>query len=330
MCELFGHSRQAYYQRSKYNYQEEVKYEILFQHIEKYRKIMPKIGGRKLLWLLERELPEELKMGRDSFFNFLRENGLLVRKRRNRVRTTYSNHWMHKYPNLVKDFTPTGAHQLLVSDITYIQTASGFGYLTLITDAYSRKITGWALGATLESRHSISALKMALGQLPGGVKRVFHHSDRGVQYCSNEYVKILKKKKFSISMTESGDPRDNAIAERVNGILKSEWLNQIKFQSIQEASIQLKEIISIYNEKRPHSSLDMMTPECAHKQSGELKRHWKNYYYNKEKDEKKINSFVLPNEAMEKTLDHCKIKTERGIEPLPVLPNKASGSHYPL
>ena len=292
MCELFGRSRQAYYQRSKYNYQEEVKCEILLQHIEKYRKIMPKIGGRKLLLLLDCELPGELKMGRDLFFNFLRENHLLVRKRKNRVRTTYSNHWMHKYPNLIKGFTPTGAHQLLLGDITYIVTAQGFGYLSLITDAYSRKITGWALGDTLEARHSVSALNMAIEQLPRGIKRVFHHSDRGVQYCSNEYVKILKKRKFRISMTESGNPRDNAIAERVNGILKSEWLNQMKFQSIQEAKSQLEEIIRIYNEKRPHASLDMMTPECAHKQSGELKKHWKNYYYNKEKDEKKINSFV--------------------------------------
>jgi putative transposase len=300
LCELFGRSRQAYYQRSKYNYREEVKYEILLQLIEKHREIMPKIGGRKLLHLIEPELPEELKMGRDSFFDFLRENGLLVRKQKNRVRTTYSNHWMHKYPNLIKGFIPTGAHQLLVGDITYIPTAQGFGYLSLITDGYSRKITGWALGGTLEACHSVNALNMALKQLPRGVKKVFHHSDRGVQYCSNEYVKILKKKKFSISMTESGDPRDNAIAERVNGILKSEWLNQMKFHSIQEASRELEQIIRVYNENRPHSSLDMMTPSDAHGKNGELKKHWKNYYYNKEKDERKINSFVQPNEAMVK------------------------------
>jgi putative transposase len=297
LCELFGRSRQSYYQRSKYNYRQEVKSEILFQFIEKQRKLMPRIGGRKLLRLIEPHLPEELKMGRDSFFDFLRENGLLVRKKRNRVRTTYSNHWMHKYPNLIKGFKPTGPDQLLVGDITYIPTDQGFGYLSLITDAYSRKITGWALGDTLEACHSVSALNMALEQLPRGVKRVYHHSDRGVQYCSNEYVKILKRKKFRISMTESGDPRDNAIAERVNGILKDEWVNQIKFKSIQQASSQLKEIINIYNKKRPHSSLDMITPSDAHKQSGELKRQWKNYYYSKEKDEKKINSFVLPNKT---------------------------------
>jgi transposase InsO family protein len=253
---------------------------------------MPRIGGRKLLRLIEPDLPEELRMGRDSFFDFLRENGFFVRKPRNRVRTTYSNHWMHKYPNLVKDFMPTGANQLWVSDITYILTSEGFIYLSLITDAYSRKIIGWALGDTLQACHSVVALNMAIAQLPRGIKRVFHHSDRGVQYCSNEYVKILNKKKFRISMTESGDPRDNAIAERVNGILKDEWLNQMKLGSIQQASSELREIIRIYNQQRPHSSLDMMTPKEAHNQSGELKKHWKNYYYNKEKDEKKINSFV--------------------------------------
>jgi transposase InsO family protein len=293
-------SRQAYYQRSKYNYREEVKSEILFQLIEKQRKLMPRIGGRKLYRLIEPDLPEELKMGRDSFFDFLRENRLLARKRKNRVRTTYSNHWLHKYPNLIKDFVPTGPHQLLVADITYILTDRGFVYLSLITDAYSRKITGWALGDTLEACHSVMALNMAIDELPRYIKQIFHHSDRGVQYCSNEYVKILKKKHFKISMTESGDPRDNAIAERINGILKDEWLNQLKFNSIEQLSRQLGEVIRIYNEMRPHSSLDMMTPKEAHNQSGELKKHWKNYYYNKEKDEKKINSFVLPSKAMVK------------------------------
>lgn len=292
MCGLFGRSKQAYYKGSKYNYREEVKTEILCQLIEKQRKLMPRIGGRKLLRLIEPGLPEELKMGRDSFFDFLRENGFLARKTRNRVRTTYSNHWMHKYSNLVKDFTPTGPHQLWVSDITYISTAGGFVYLSLITDAYSRKIIGWALGDTLEAIHSVIALNMAIGQLPRDIKEVFHHSDRGVQYCSNEYVKILKKRHFQISMTESGDPRDNAIAERVNGILKDEWFNRMQFNSIGEVSRELCEVIKIYNEKRPHSSLDMMTPKEAHNQSGKLKKHWKNYYYNKEKDEKKINSFV--------------------------------------
>ena len=169
LCELFGRSRQAYYQRTRYNYKQWAKSEILFQLVEKQREMMPRIGGRKLFKIIAGSLPEEMKMGRDSFFDFLRENGLLVRKRKNRVRTTYSNHWLHKYPNLVKEFIPVRPHQLLVSDITYISTNEGFGYLNLITDAYSRKITGWALGETLESRYTVDALKMAIKQMPKGI-----------------------------------------------------------------------------------------------------------------------------------------------------------------
>ena len=300
LCDLFGKSRQAYYQHSKYKYKEEVKAEILFQLVEKERKIMPRIGGRKLLQLIQPRLTGELYMGRDSFFDFLREKELLIRKRRNRVRTTYSNHWLHKYPNLIKGFIPQNAHQLWVSDITYIETDEGFGYLSLITDAYSRKIIGWELGETLEAKHSVKALQMALNQLPKGTDNTIHHSDRGVQYCCDDYVKLLNKNHFQISMTENGDPRENAIAERVNGILKDEWLNQMKLASLEQAANELKQIIKTYNQQRPHGSLDMRTPEYAHNQSGDFKKHWKNYYKNPKKMEQKINNFVLPNKAMAK------------------------------
>lgn len=297
MCELFGKSRQAYYQLSNYNYREEVKTEILLQLIEKERKIMPRIGGRKLLQLIQPHLPEELYLGRDSFFDFLRDNGLLIRKRRNRVKTTYSNHWLRKYPNLIKDFIPAKAHQLWVSDITYIETMEGFGYLSLVTDAYSRKIIGWELGATLEARHTVKALQMALCQLPMG-SNVIHHSDRGVQYCCDDYVKLLNKNHLQISMTENGDPRENAIAERVNGILKAEWLNQMKLASLEKATSELRQIIKTYNQRRPHGSLDMKTPEYAHNQCGNFKKHWKNYYFTAKNESKKINNFVSPNKAM--------------------------------
>jgi transposase InsO family protein len=298
LCDLFGKSRQAYYQHSKYNYREEVKTEILLQLVEKERKIMPRIGGRKLLQRIQPRLPGELCLGRDSFFDFLRDKGLLIRKRRNRVRTTYSNHWLHKYPNLIKGFIPQKAHQHWVSDITYIETAEGFGYLSLITDAYSRKIIGWELGETLEAKHTVKALQMALNQLPKGTVNAIHHSDRGVQYCCDDYVKQLNKNHFQISMTENGDPRENAIAERVNGILKTEWLNQMKLASLVQATNELSQIINTYNQQRPHGSLDMRTPEYAHNQSGDFKKHWKNYYKNANKMEQKINSFVSPNKAM--------------------------------
>lgn len=298
-CDLFGRSRQAYYQRIKYNYKEEVKSEILLQLVEKERKQMPRLGGRKLLLRIQPRLTEELYLGRDLFFDFLRDNSLLVRKRHNRARTTYSNHWLRKYPNLVRDYVPERAHQLWVSDITYIETMEGFGYLSLITDAYSRKIVGWELGENLESRHTVKALEMALKQLPKQVRNLYHHSDRGVQYCCDEYVKLLRKNHIQISMTENGDPRENAIAERVNGILKDEWLSKMKLKTRSEARNQLEQIIRVYNEKRPHCSLDMMTPHDAHKVALTLKKRWKNYYKNNEniKENILINSFIESKET---------------------------------
>ncbi len=242
---------------------------------------MPRMGGRKLLHLIQPTLPEDLYLGRDAFFDFLRENNLLIRRRRYRVRTTWSDHWLRKYPNLIRDFVPDGANQLWVSDITYVQTKEGFGYLSLITDAYSRKIIGWNLDCSLEAKHTVKALQMALKQLPKGVKNLYHHSDRGVQYCCNDYVKLLSKHSLQISMTETGDPLENAIAERINGILKTEWINDISFESIQEAQKRLKQIIYVYNYRRPHDSIDRHTPAVAHSMSGEMKKHWRNYYNKK-------------------------------------------------
>ena len=292
LCGLFGKSRQAYYQRKKYVYSEILKEEIVLQMVEKQRKVMPRVGGRKLLTLLEPALQGELLMGRDRFFDFLRERGLLVRKRRQSTRTTYSNHWLHKYPNLIVGFEPEQAHRLWVSDITYIWTNEGFCFLSLVTDGYSRKIIGWELGQSLEAKYSVKALKMAIRQLPKGARDVFHHSDRGVQYCCDAYVKILEKNHFQISMTQNGDPRENAIAERVNGILKGEWINDLTFNTIEEARVAIDRIIRIYNQVRPHSSLEMKTPCFAHVNPCVLKRKWKNYY-----KKKKDDSFVEPNQA---------------------------------
>ena len=175
---------------------------------------------------------------------------------------------------------PWKAHQLWVSDITYVSTKQGFVYLNLITDAYSRKIIGWSIGETLEAKHTVQALKMALKQLPKGVGNVYHHSDRGVQYCCDQYIRILKKHKFRISMTESGNPRDNAIAERVNGILKTEW-NLYRLSSHKQAIKNIKKAISNYNNNRPHMSIDMLTPQMAHLKQGQLNKLWKNYWVNK-------------------------------------------------
>jgi putative transposase len=278
LCGLFGKSRQAYYQQAKYNYKEAVKAEIILRFVHEQRKLMPRLGSRKLHHILMSQLPEDFHLGRDAFFDLLRDNKLLIRRRRYRVKTTFSNHWLNKYPNLIKDFSPYKSHQLWVSDITYLELREGFIYLFLITDAYSRKIVGWNLSDTLEAKHAVSALRMALRQLPRYVVDIFHHSDRGIQYCSGEYVKILKKREIKISMTENGDPLENSIAERVNGILKTEWINDLRLIDKQKSIREINRIINIYNTSRPHGSIDMMTPQNAHEQEGKLKRHWKNYY----------------------------------------------------
>lgn len=251
--------------------------------IDEERQMMPRLGGRKLLFKMQPKLPPELQIGRDCFFNFLRDNQLLVRRRRNQVRTTFSNHWLHKYPNLIKEFEPKSAHQLWVSDITYIETCEEFVYLFLITDAYSRKIVGWHVSETMEADNAVIALRMAISQLPARTEHIFHHSDRGVQYCSQKYVKILEKNSVQISMTENGDPLENAVAERINGILKDEWLKDMKGMSKSDVKKQTARIIETYNTQRPHSSVDMLTPDQAHKKEGTLKRHWKNYWKSKER-----------------------------------------------
>lgn len=276
LCGLFGKSRQAYYQQKNRTYNEVIKEEVILDFVKKQRKIMPRLGGRKLHHNLLTNLPDNFHLGRDAFFDLLRESQLLIRRRRYKIKTTDSNHWLHKYPNLIREFTPEKPNQLWVSDITYVETEDGFKYLFLITDAYSRKIIGWCLADTLEAKHAIKALYMALWQLPGDVKEIIHHSDRGVQYCSEAYVKILQKRGLKISMTEKGDPLENAIAERINGILKTEWIYDMDPGEVSNSKI--KRIIGTYNTHRPHQSIDMLTPNEAHKVHGVLKRHWKNYY----------------------------------------------------
>lgn len=239
------------------------------------------LGGCKLYYLLEGFLEEHsLEIGRDAFFDLLREYGLLVRKRRTRKpRTTFSYWRGKKYPNLAKDMVLSGANQLWVSDITYIRTREGFSYLSLITDAYSRKIVGFHLSGDLGAGGCARALRMAMDANPER-EGLVHHSDRGVQYYSALYMQVLGED-IRISMTENSDPLENAIAERVNGIIKQEYLEK-KYKNIFEARRAVEEAVSIYNNERPHSSIGMLTPAKAHSRTGELKKLWKNYFqYNK-------------------------------------------------
>lgn len=256
--------------------------DLVITLVKKIREKQKRIGGRKLLGMISPQIPNGEQIGRDAFFDLLRRNSMLVRKRRTRAFTTNSYHWLHKYPNLIKELIPQRANQLWVSDITYIKTAAGFVYLYLITDAYSRKIVGWRLSETMEAQNAVEALYIAISQLPANTQELIHHSDRGIQYCSSKYVKCLQKHKISISMTENGDPYENAIAERVNGILKTEWLYDMTLKNYAEAKHATKGIINIYNTERPHSSVEMLTPDQAHQMTGVLKRLWKNYQRKKQ------------------------------------------------
>ena len=243
----------------------------------KIREDQKRIGARKLLSIIRSELPADALIGRDAFFDLLRSRGMLVRKRKVRAYTTNSYHWLHKHPNLIKELTPIRPNHLWVSDITYIRTKAGFVYLSLITDAYSRKIVGWNLSDTMEAINTMEALYMAISQLPADAKEIIHHSDRGIQYCSTKYVNCLKKHNIKISMTENGDPYENAIAERVNGILKTEWLYDMDLNGLADATKAGCSIIKIYNTQRPHTSVEMLTPCQAHQRTGTLQRLWKTY-----------------------------------------------------
>lgn len=217
-----------------------------------------------------------IAIGRDNFFSLLRKNKLLVRKTKRSVHTTDSKHFFYRYPNMVKDFLPLKAHELWVADITYIPLKNRFAYLFLLTDAYSRKIVGHYVSDDMKVSSAIMALKKALDQKPAD-RIVIHHSDRGMQYCSTAYVQLLQQHHAHISMTNNGDPYENAIAERVNGILKSELISS-SYDTVDEASIHISRCITIYNYKRRHSSLNWQIPDDVHKQQGPQIRRWKNYY----------------------------------------------------
>jgi len=289
---LFGKTRQAYYKRKKETYKESLNEDLVLTVVRKIRETQKRTGGRKLLEMVRERVDQEQMMGRDEFFNLLRSHGLLVRKRKFRAVTTNSFHWLHKYPNLIKALIPERPNYVWVSDITYIKTDLGFLYLYLITDAYSRKIIGWQLSDNLGSDNAILALYMAISQLPANYGEIIHHSDRGIQYCSLKYVKILETHGIKISMTENGDPYENAIAERVNGILKTEWLYDMHLHNYTEAMEAVKQIIRIYNTERLHSSIEMLTPDQAHKLNGKLQILWKSYKKSKKNDQKTLTTTV--------------------------------------
>ncbi len=279
-----GYSFQAYHKQNKQQLIKQVNEGMLVQQIEEIRKQQPRCGGRKLFIMLQPFFRQHnILMGRDNFFVLLRQNKLLVRKTKRGVYTTNSKHHFHRYPNLIKDFTPMKAHELWVSDITYIPLKERFAYLYLITDAYSRKIVGFHVSDDMKVSSAVVALKKALAQKPAETI-VIHHSDRGIQYCSIEYTALLQQHHAMISMTQNGDPLENAVAERVNGILKTELISNT-YPDIETASVSIAKAITIYNYKRRHASINYQVPDDVHNQKGPQIRRWKNYYYTRKKKE---------------------------------------------
>ena len=281
-CCLLGITRQAYYQHFWNQEASCFEQELILEQVLHIRRLQPAIGGRKLYTMLQTFLLEhQIKMGRDALFDLLAAHQLLIRKKRRRVTTTQSFHWFRKHPNLIRNIVPLNKNHIWVSDITYYKTTTGHVYISFITDAYSRKIVGYHVADTLEAIHTLKALKMALNQATGPLTDLIHHSDRGVQYCCAEYVNLLQSNQIAISMTENGDPLENAIAERVNGIIKEEFLNYHSLKNQSEVMKLLEQSVNTYNTQRPHMSCNMLTPEDVHLNNLPVERVWKNYYKQK-------------------------------------------------
>lgn len=263
VCKCFDLKRDAWYKYQKRRKSKDVVVSKVVELVKEERKDQPRVGTRKLYEALKDEFyKSEIKVGRDVLFDILRDHEMLIRRKKSTCRTTDSYHRFHKYKNLVKDMEVTAPNQVWVSDITYIRTVNGFCYLALITDKYSRKIVGYDISDSLELTGCLRALKLAL-RTARPRTGLIHHSDRGIQYCSNQYVNELKKRNINISMTEENHCYENAIAERVNGILKDEFYLDQCFFGTQHAMHATKNAIDIYNSKRLHLSLGYKTPNMV-------------------------------------------------------------------
>lgn len=281
---MLGYRKQSYYKRIKLEEQKDITDSLVLSLVKEKRTLWKKGSGRNLHAALQEDFKKHnLKLGRDKFFGLLRENGLLIKKKQRRTRTTFSYHHFHKYPNLIKELTVERINQVIVTDITYLylRDSDSFAYLFLVTDMFSRKIMGYKVSDDLSAKSAVDAFTMALNNM-SDIDDVIHHSDRGIQYCSHKYTRLLKANGIRISMTENSDPRENAVAERINKTVKEEFTEdkQISFSNIKEARIMISQIIKFYNDERPHRTLEMFTPSIAYKINKVLKRKWKTYYYN--------------------------------------------------
>ena len=268
---MLGYSRQYFYKHCKEQEQRAAQ-ELQVRHlVDKERKILSRLGGRKLHHQIRDSLQaQEIKFGRDKLFGLLRKHGMLIRPKRRYVQTTMSKHWLRKYPNLVKDIVVKRPDEVWVSDITYLKTDEGNCYLNMVTDAYSRKIMGYAIADNMEAAQMKQAFQMAVKNRKNKQYSLIHHSDRGLQYCSAEYVSIADQHQIKMSMTENGDPYENALAERMNRTLKEEFGLGATLKSKLHAKLLTEEAIDLYNNCRPHLSLKMKTPQSVYKQKSQL------------------------------------------------------------
>jgi transposase InsO family protein len=267
LCERVEMSRQNYYAARRLRQRREVDESLIVELVKRERRLQPRLGGRKLLRLLRADLHEaQVSVGRDRFFEVLAEHDLLVARKPKRVHTTNSRHNLPVFRNLLPDREPTGPNQVWVSDLTYIRTDEGFMYAAVIMDKFSRKIVGAHIGDSLEAQGCIEALEMALADLPAN-RFPIHHSDRGCQYCCHEYVRRLRDRGLSISMTEQNHCYENAQAERVIGILKQEYELDATFRTKRQAIRSFAQAVELYNHHRPHLSLNYAVPQQVHQRA---------------------------------------------------------------
>lgn len=264
LCKHYQLTRQGFYKSRSKRLLNHLDREKLYMLVMEARKELPREGGHKLYKRILPKLKQmNIKIGRDGLFKFLGQEDLLVKPKRSFVKTTNSYHRFNTYSNLIESYQPTGVNQVWVSDITYIRTHQGFMYLALITDAYSRKIVGYDISNSLELTGCIKALKMALKQLPED-HQVIHHSDRGIQYCSKAYTEMLKQRNIQISMAGKGNCYENAMAERINGILKDEFYLDQNFKKKSLAVKSTKQAVDLYNRVRTHMAIGYITPNQKH------------------------------------------------------------------
>lgn len=274
---MFGVSRQVYYRAKRSKIKRKIIAQQVIDLVNNIRVLMPRIGTKKLYYMLKAELIK-LGVGRDRLFSILRANQMLIKPRRQYHITTNSFHRFQKHKNLTESMEITRPEQVWVSDITYIGNRKNPMYLSIVTDAYSKKIMGYYVANNLNTNSSVKALKMALKNRKYKNKALIHHSDRGIQYASNQYQEVLNKQKVNCSMTESYDPYQNAIAERINGIIKYEFINDVKVNDINIMRKLIENSVDIYNNIRPHYSCYMYTPNQMHQQSEIKIRTYKNKY----------------------------------------------------